>query len=428
MPRFISHRSQVIRSYYGGIGKLSIIFPSAFFTSLGIGLVNLGLIFFARDIIGLSPSRVGLLAAVCPVFYTLSCLFIRPVFDRILPRYLIIGSSLFMFISIFGIRPGTPTPLVFVLCGFYGAAMGLFWSPMMAWLSLESEGQQLGRLLSLFNLSWGVGGVISPFACGLLYELSPSLPLRTGSMLFLMVSVFVSIAALSLPGIKNDLKSGGGPPGVSSIDSSTPLRYPSWIGLWVSYFGIGILMSVFPLVARKVLGLPETSVGLLLLCYSLFTIIGFFILGRTVFWQFRPSPMMVSLIIRSLSFWLIIWTRSPLAIAFLMALFGLTSSLSYSASIFHGSSGSLNRSRRMAIHESVLAAGAVCGSLLGGLIYEYVSVAALFRFASFVTLAGVMAQTAFSLKFSRFRKKWPQPVVSPVTIENRFPEQRNVNM
>jgi len=193
---------------------------------------------------------------------------------------------------------------------------------------------------------------------------------------------------------------GGGPSGVSPGDVSTPFRYPSWIGLWVSYFGIGILMSVFPLVARKILGLPETSIGLLLLFYSLFTLIGFFMLGRTVFWHFRLSPMMISLLIRGVVFFLMIWTSSPIYITLLMAFFGLTSSMAYSASIFHGSSGSLNRSKRMAIHEATLACGAVCGSFLGGFIYEHISVAALYGFASFVTLAGMLIQIAFSIRLN----------------------------
>lgn len=127
--------------------------------------------------------------------------------------------------------------------------------------------------------------------------------------------------------------------------------------------------------------------------------------------------MIISLIIRSLGFFLIAGAGYPPAIVLLMALFGLTSSMNYSASIFHGSSGSLNRSRRMAIHEAVLSAGVVCESLLGGLIYEYVSVTALYRFASLVTLAGGIAQMAFR-RSGPAGEKWPQPAASPFTVKD----------
>lgn len=57
----------------------------------------------------------------------------------------------------------------------------------------------------------------------------------------------------------------------------------------------------------------------------------------------------------------------------------------------------------MAIHEATLAGGAVCGSFLGGFVYEHISVAALYGLASSITLAGTLIQIAFSLKYSRVK-------------------------
>ena len=46
--------------------------------------------------------------------------------------------------------------------------------------------------------------------------------------------------------------------------------------------------------------------------------------------------------------------------------------MAYSFSIFHGASGSINRSHRMLIHEVLLTIGTVLGSVVGGTIYQYV--------------------------------------------------------
>ena len=93
MLRYISQGRQVIRSYYAGIAKTFVIYPAAFLVATGLGQVGLGLLFFVRDVFQLSPSRVGLLGSVWSLSYVLGCLFLRPRFDRVLPRHLIIAST-----------------------------------------------------------------------------------------------------------------------------------------------------------------------------------------------------------------------------------------------------------------------------------------------------------------------------------------------
>jgi len=145
------------------------------------------------------------------------------------------------------------------------------------------------------------------------------------------------------------------------------------------------------------LGMTETAVARLLLFFSLFNIVGFVILGRMVFRHFRLYPIMISLLTRSLAFILLIWATFSLPIAMIMALFGLTTSVAYSAGIFHGTSGSVNRAKRMAIHEAMPAFGIVLGSVLGGVIYQRFSAPVLYGLTGLITLAGMATQIAFSI-------------------------------
>ena len=87
--QYISQRRQLIKSYYTGIGKTAVIFPSAFLVAVGAGLITLGIVFYLRDVFRASPSEIGLIAALWSLSYICGCLFIRPLFDRILPRHTI---------------------------------------------------------------------------------------------------------------------------------------------------------------------------------------------------------------------------------------------------------------------------------------------------------------------------------------------------
>jgi DHA1 family multidrug resistance protein-like MFS transporter/DHA1 family quinolone resistance protein-like MFS transporter len=71
---------------------------------------------------------------------------------------------------------------------------------------------------------------------------------------------------------------------------------------------------------------------------------------------------------------------------------GALRALSYNNSLFHGVSGSINRTGRMAVHESLLAAGLIFGSSLGGLLYENFSMATVYYFCGSTVLFGAILQ------------------------------------
>ena len=78
------------------------------------------------------------------------------------------------------------------------------------------------------------------------------------------------------------------------------------------------------------------------------------------------------------------FTRSPLVLAMLISLVGSFRSLSYSNSLFHGVSGSVNRTGRMAIHEALLAGGLIFGSAFGGELYQRYTMTAVYGFCAAV--------------------------------------------
>lgn len=394
MFQYISQQRQIVRSYYSGIGKTAVIYPAAFLVAVGMGQVSLGLIFFARDVFNATPTLIGRLAGVWAISFVFGCLVIRQAFNRVLPRYLIVGSTLCLSALVFGMQHVPTLGWIFVLYVLYGMAASLFWPPLMAWLSTDTEGTALGRVLSRFNVSWCIGNTVSPFICGWLSEQAVHLPLLFGSGLFLLTATFVTGAILVLPKVRYDNNTGtNANTGHTPPEQSTLLRYPAWIGLFASFFGSGVIAAIFPVAAREELSMAKSVIGLLLLVYSLLNTTGFVILGRTAFWHFRSLPMLVGQLVGAAVFVGMAYAKSIYPIGILFAIWGMSIALSYSNGLFHGVSGSLDRARRMAIHESTLALGIVVGSVTGGMVYQLYTIAHVYWLCAIVLFTATLVQS-----------------------------------
>ena len=381
MFHHISRHAETFRSFYDEIGKTAVIYPVALLTAFGLGLTNLGVVFFARDIFHASPAAIGWLAGTWAVAYTISCVSLRPVLERFRPSYLIIASSFLMFAFILAMQFVSSLPIAFVLLSLYGISMSMFWPPLMARLSDGHEGASLGHRFSRYNIMWSFGNTIGPFACGWL------------------VSVFVLGAAMVLPKATGSTSSSD----LEKTDNTeekkeTMLRFPAWVGLFASFFGLGAMLAVFPLAAGSNLGIEESSVGLLFLFRALLSAITFFFIGKAVFWHFRAIPMLLGQILAAGCFALLCFCHNVVSIGVFFALLGTFAAFSYSVSVFHGVSGSVNRAKRMAIHESTLAFGIISGSAASGMLYEISSMAHVYMLCAAVILTGAIVQTTLCLR------------------------------
>ncbi|MCK4261562.1 MFS transporter [bacterium] len=397
--RYISQRRQLIKSFYTGIGKTAVIFPSAFLASLGSGLIALGIVFYMRDIFNASASQIGLLAALWSLCYISGCIFLRPLFDHVLPRYTMIIATFCMSVLTLSIHFISSIVWIYVLYGFFGLSTSLFWPSLMAWFSRKIEGVELGKTISKFNFSWSAGLIISPFLAGWLSERAAELPLYFGSSLFLLTSFMIVGAILVLPGIRKDRDTELSVRTQNRENGKdTPLRYPAWVSLYTTYVVMGVILIIFPVYARDNLSMSKSIIGLLLLSRALFMTIGFVILGRITFWHFKSSLMLLGQVCLAISLIFMTYVRSPLLLGPVLAFIGLLMALSYSNSLFHGVSGSTNRAKRMAIHESVLSAGFISGTSIGGVLYQRYSMSTVYWFCLSLVLVGVIIQAGLSLK------------------------------
>jgi len=395
MLRYIGLPHKILRAYSALAGKSAIVYPAAFLVALGLGQVGLGLIFYLREVFSSPATVIGWLAATWSLAYIVGCLLVRPAFDTVPPPYLIVVANFLMTGFTLGMQFVPSISWIFALHGLYGMAVSHFWPPLMGWLSSEVEGEALNRACARFNLSWCLGGIISPYLAGWLSEMNVRLPLLGGSALFLLTAVYVAGTALVKPktgGVSTCRAAGGQQNAALAPDRSTLLRYPAWVGLFATYFAMGVIASIFPVIGQDDLLLSRSSIGLLLLVRSLVNAVAFLALGRLVFWHFRVLPMLMGQLMAVCGFVLLAHVHEPVLVGVLLGIFGITLAMSYSSSLFHGASGSRNRPARMAVHESVLAAGLVAGAGVGGMVYHAHGAARLFYLCALVVLVALLAQ------------------------------------
>lgn len=403
MPlHFVSLRRQIIKSLRSGIGKSGIILPCAFLAAMALGVMLLGMVYYLRETLQATKSQIGNFGALWFLSYIVGCLLVRPLFDSVRPRYLLAASTLGIAAFTLAMRHAASLEMIYALIVLVGLFSSLFWPPMMGWLSSDMEGARLSKALSRFNFSWSLGGILSPFLTGWLSEKSAELPIYVASGMFLLTSVLLTVAIFALPRTREGEDNAIRPQNEDAVKGrGTLLRYPAWVGLFTCFVMLGVIMNISPVWAKEDLGLTKSLFCTFLLCRAVVTTIGFSVLGRTTFWHYKGLPMILGqLCFAGMVVWMV-HIRGPLALGVVLSLMGACVALSYTGSIFHGVAGSTRRAARMALHESLLAAGSMMGAFLGGIIYEKCSAEMVYWCCACVVLLGAIIQTGLCVWISR---------------------------
>jgi MFS family permease len=401
----LTFQQEVVRAFQNRLGRSAVIYPAAFLVAASLTMMLLGLNFYVQDVFGAGGAEVGALFALYFGVYIGGCLLIRPLTDGIAPRYLIIAATALMGTLDLSLLLARSLTVVFILFAVFGTSISLFWPPLMGWLSAGSEGKQLNRKTSRFNISWSTGAIIGPIVGGWLSDKDTAAPLWASGALLLFTSAMVIGAVLTLPRLREEVVSGGeNADGSPAEDRSTRFRFPAWVGAFTTFTALSVLLNIFPVFGREELHLSKSAIGGIVFCRSLFMSVGFVLLGRHSFWNFRAGPMLLGQLLLAGCVAMLIGARGAIAIGALFCASGFFMAAAYASSLFHGAAGSIRRTQRGAIHESLLATGQVSGSFVGGIIYATFSISWTYRFCLAVLLAGLVAQSILCIWASRVRR------------------------
>lgn len=374
------------------LGPMSVIAPASFITSLALGFLSLGFLFVAKDVLGAKPAVVASLGAAFSLSYFIGCVTLRSVVSRFRPRSAMLV-NLFAGVALLSAFVAWPGIIqAYVAYSLYGFMTAFFWPPVMGWLARGLEGKELGKATSLFSVSWSVGGMVGSYLAGVLSELGKFAPLYAAIAMFLLNAAFV-VASKSFmrdePAARGLTK--GEPRG---DDRSTPLRYPAWAGAFIAYLVMGVIFNVFPVFARDELSMSESGVGFVLMLRAMSTALGFYLVGRSTFWQFKRTIMPILSAATALILVAIYASGSAIGYGLGFAVFGLLMSMIYNNSLFYATSGAPDRDRRATIHEALLTFGNVTGSVAGGALYQAFSMSAVFAILAIALALGAFAQAA----------------------------------
>ena len=346
---------------------------ASFLGQLTINMVNLSLVYHLRYTLATSATVVGLAASTYTAVYLAGNILFSRFYQRFRPDLVVCVSLLGMGLSAACMAISDSVPAVFVFIVLYGLFMSMLWPQVEAWITRGSEGARLNRLTSAFNFSWSFGTGISPYFTSFLVAFSPSVSLLAAFAIFWLSALMITVITALVPSLRISSerehmsqmeKEEGG------VDRSTPLRYDSWIAVFVVYSALSVVLNIFPMYAGEAAGMDERTSGFLLLLRGLATCAAFMTLGRMRFWQFKAWMIYLSealFIILALAFHR---ASSVLSTGVFFTAFGILFAMCYSFSIFHGAAGALDRGRRMVIHECVLTAGQMLGASFGGAIYQ----------------------------------------------------------
>lgn len=395
---FFERQGARVQTLLPGVGATAVIYPAAFLTALGEGTLSLGIIFLMRDAYAATPSLVGWLMSSGTLVYALGCLFVRPLFAGLRPRFLMLMAAGGITVSLSLLYALREVPLTFLFFGMSKLSASFFWPPAIGWLSENREGRTLNRVLSRFNLSWSLGLMLSLPLAGWLSDQDLEYPILGTIAAQAAAFLLIAGAALALPAAHR--RQGAGRQRASPRDHgerrdhSTPLRFTAWAGMFAGYIAAAAIVTLFPQYARDSLGASKTVVGNLLSLRMLARAVSFFLLGTLSFWHHRGRYQLATSALLMVVMLVMTRLRTLLPFAVLIPVFAVGNAFVYAGSLFHGVAGSANRAARTAIHEALVAGGYIVGASVGGLLYQHASFQTALWFCALCLLAALAAQAA----------------------------------
>lgn len=388
-----------------------ILFPAAFLMNFSLLMINFAVIFFLKDLVGLSASTIGWFFAAGYGGYAVGCIALRPVQNRLIPPVsMFIALSMTLF-SLLMISRSTNPAAVLVYYLIFSTAPAFWWPQLMGWFSYGLSNKELSKSISRFNMSWSSGALFGPLVGGILAErnimISFYLDLgMIGLLAVLLIAGLIFIKDMRKYPVHTPVMADGPATHETGIEEAsagatselinngkgTIMRFSGWIGVFSVYVVLGLLNNIFPLFVRESLGLGESVAGNILFARGVTTAIGFFLMGRVTLWHFNFKIMLITQIFTALIMIALTLVNAVPVFYLLFVVYGLIFSVAYSNGIFHGSAGAYDRGRRMGLFETFLTLGVVTGSIGGGYMYQFFSIKTAFIFSAVVIVAGLIVQ------------------------------------
>jgi len=350
--------------------QMTVLLSIVFLGQIIANIVNLDFVYHLRSVFSMSAGLIGFAVGLSSIFYCIGCVFFSPLYAHFKPRNLLLFGSFGLSLILYLLSRCTEQHQIWIFIILFGFIQSMIWPSIETWISRGKESTLLNRDLGLFNMLYSLGAGIAPFICTLLVVRSTYLPLLVGSVLALVNGLIILIVSTLVPQMRSVDSEETYIASLTQEDTSTPLRYFGWIGVFLVFLVWIAIQTAFPLYTRENLGLSENVTGILFLSKGLVSCVAFMFLGKVHFWHFKMKYIVGSQLGLALILFVFCAAESISLFFIFFLIFGLLYALLFMQSLFHGASGALERSKRMNIHEVVLNVGIVLGGVVGGSLFQ----------------------------------------------------------
>ncbi len=390
---------------------------AAFIQSCGGGVWFVAMPFILKRLGG-TDTQLGLCIGLWFVAYTIGCISAVSILDKfrakptvilgtVISTLMNLGMLLVVLLAQAG-RCQTSAPSILIVLSFVSGLFGsLFWPPLMGWVSTGHEGEQLNKRLGLFNASWSLGAMTTPYLAGLVVEQSSIWAIEMmlfSSMMTLITILFAKKTDAMDPKPNTSIQL----PDDLAIELLPKFRWMARIALLTSFACMALARTQLAVLFRYELSYSESEYGSVMMALSVALFAIFSLSGRTHAWHYKPWLFFMAQCLLLCSMMIILNTTRLYFLTVAVIMVGIGSSFIYSSHLYYGVSGYKNRSGRMAIHETILAIGFAVGGIAGGMLSDNLGRYSPYLFGFGIVSVGLIVQ---ALLWFAFKQK-PQQVAS----------------
>jgi MFS family permease len=281
-----------------------------------------------------------------------------------------------------------------------GAAIGILYPPVIAWLSQGLTGRLASRAFLIFCIAFNLGASCGQQAAGYLYQhYGEHGPLLVG--MFALVVIGAAIVTAKPPRPLETARAEIEEHAESERLLSAKFARIAWVANFGGTFSYSIVLYHFPRLAVS-LGIPAEMHGSMLAGSRVIVLATFVAMHLSTFWRHRLWPAMLIQVIACCGLMLLAIAQSVALLTLGLSALAMLIGCNYFASLYYTTTGATaqDKGRASGIHEATLALGLTAGSLCGGIAGTWFTARAPFWLAAAVVGGLIFAQFVVQARLS----------------------------
>lgn len=292
--------------------------------------------------------------------------------DRVGRTRVIFPATAVLLISCLGLAIVQNRMKLLLVYAFLISAVGAFYPSLQAFIGDHSPYGELRKNLASFNAGWATGGAITAVAAGFIFAVGRMLPFTIGAALLLAVMLILMSWSRTTAVHDAEMVSDAT---VDGSDEPNPLLLIARIGHFLGFFGFSTIRNIYPKLATQ-MHMSEGTIGLVVGIMLVGQALGMLLISAGPWWRGKLWPILFAQTAIFCVGLTIYFAESKWIIGGAMLILGMAQVIPYTCSLYYGMQSRTNMGRNTGIHESLVAASIISGSLLGGVTAQYISLRA----------------------------------------------------